>query len=375
MAILFTRADNDYIDCTPVGFGSTTSCTIFFTAYLDALAVNQQFFTPANAGATEFRFSVQAQSAGGGRLRVVTKEVTTGNMIWDRTGGPSDATWFRLAIAFDSADADNPDFVLDGSDDSSNWSISSGSGGSYSSGIGLLRLGNGSGASNQALNGRMQEIAIWNRILTIPEMQVLTDLNGPSALSNPQNLDFYAPLRNTSEYMDWAGGNSFATGGASDAADTPHTKVYYPAPVFYSFPATAGGVTRAPTKGTVSIAGQAVAAKQDQREAPTAGTLSIAGQAVTLTLNVREAPPTGIVAIAGQSAALALNIREAPALGIVAIAGVQTTVKQDINKVPSQGSIVLAGTQPTVSVGIKLGTGALTLAGVQTTLTLRGHLH
>ncbi len=123
-------------------------------------------------------------------------------------------------------------------------------------------------------------------------------------------------------------------------------------------------IVETPSSGALTLLGIQPTVAVTQDVAPGAGILTLVGVQAQLLVGPSIAPTSGTLTLAGQLARLEIGL--APNVGVLSLAGVQV-ILNDIVKTPSPGALTLLGIQPTVAVtqDVAPGAGILTLAGVQ----------
>jgi hypothetical protein len=132
----------------------------------------------------------------------------------------SDSTWLKFVITYASVDATtDPLFYKNGVADTVTERLGP-SGSRATSSSDFVTVGANSnfyGPNNEFWDGRLAEVAIWNRALTSAEAIAVS--GGMSARSVPDGLLFYAPLANGE--ADLVGKSTAVVTGTTDSVHPP----------------------------------------------------------------------------------------------------------------------------------------------------------
>ncbi len=189
-----------YMDTGTTGyrevFWSGGSFNANFHTFVQHDTNNTDFAFMANWGTTDGRWHITRDSVDTWTNHVITYDfgATTNDPIWYRNGVSQSVTEIGTPAGTAGHTADD----------------------------GTLTIGAYDDGSTEYWLGRIAELAIWNRLLTAAEAEILGD--GFSPLFIPNGLVYYTPLiRNVS---DLKSGNS---GTITNALVTPHPRIIYPA--------------------------------------------------------------------------------------------------------------------------------------------------
>lgn len=135
---------------------------------------------------------------------------------------PSDSTWTNDVWTYDfGSSANDPVAYRNGSSVTVTERVTPSGSADYAKDVANLAIGSYSDGSGEYWDGKIAELAIWNRILTAAEAAILGD--GYSPLFIPNGLVFYAPMiRNV---QDLKSGN---TGTITGATVANHPRIIYP---------------------------------------------------------------------------------------------------------------------------------------------------
>lgn len=170
-AAQFTRANSEWLSKTDNAGLSTGDIdfTVALWVYLDTSAATEQFVAGkwAGVGGREWLIRVQTNKF---RFLVVQAADSVQKTVIS-TLGPSTATWYHLIATYDAA-ADTMSLYVNNGTADTTASVSG-----PPDTAGALFLGGENGAAN-FLNGRIDEMGFWKRVLTSQER---TDLYGGGA--------------------------------------------------------------------------------------------------------------------------------------------------------------------------------------------------
>jgi len=146
---------------------------------------------------------------------------STGTGSWS-ISKPSTGSWVHLCYTYDAGSTgNNPVIYKDGASQSITERETPS--GTYSYSQTNFYLGSDSG-SGQYHDGRMAEIAIWDRVLTSGEVAILGDAYSP--LFIPNGLVLYLPLMGrTSPEIELIGGSN---GTLTETSAISHPRIIYP---------------------------------------------------------------------------------------------------------------------------------------------------
>lgn len=244
MAYDFDGANDNivYGDLPTLSDATSLSCSVW--VWNDAITADMTVVTnfDSTAGNAGYRLYFDDVGSISGRTDVY-------NVVVDETNGAG-GTPVRIESATNSAKANQWQHVFTGAEAGSAtglqiWIDGAEDANSPASLAALADLGNSNapwtigenpsaGAADR--DGRVAELAFWNRILTDDEILILS--KGFSPLFIKKGLIFYAPLvRNTGDVKNGA------TGTATGAVPIDHPRIIYPKSYFGTFVPGAGAAT------------------------------------------------------------------------------------------------------------------------------------
>jgi len=223
---------NDNIDFGGIDViddATTLTCSVWVIN--DALTADMNIVANTSITTDGFRLYFDDVGSVSGRTNVyniyVAETVAAGssnNRVESATNSALQDTWQHICFSAEVGSATGLELWIDGVEDANSPSSLSALGnlGSAATNEGT-RLGEtpGGGADR---NGKLAEVAFWNRILTDAEKVILS--KGFSPLFIPNGLIFYAPLigRGSAE-PDIKGGKSGTLAGTANFA---HPRIIYP---------------------------------------------------------------------------------------------------------------------------------------------------
>lgn len=242
MAIDF-NGSTDRIDwVTPYNHGGNAwSASVW--VYLDITSASQYVFTGQFNTNANRAFLIWINSSD----YLNTFQDDTGDgQYQNRASGDtvSSGSWFNFISTWDGTwgDATTMHIYKDGVEVSSYSSSQNGTGTAASSDSDFS-VGGRISDDLRNLDGKLAEVALWNRELTSGEITGLATGYAPIFFSN--GLKFYSTLMNKNDSNCKITGTAAVFDGCSNYS---HPPIIYPVPAFYSIPtATAGG--NAPTGG------------------------------------------------------------------------------------------------------------------------------
>ncbi len=200
MAIEFTGASGQNINFeNSANVYGLSQKTISFWINLDSVAANTNFaiaLYDETAPYTDEAWSIIFGIDGAGDFLFAENFAVQEGQWTIATGTLSIGTWYHIVITFDnSSSANNPFAYINGSsvafveDLTPSGSANSGTGG-------LLRIGSGTTSLN-AIDGKLQDVRIYNRILSANEIETLANSKCLKTVIN--GLVFWAPMWGTND--------------------------------------------------------------------------------------------------------------------------------------------------------------------------------
>jgi hypothetical protein len=142
-----------------------------------------------------------------------------GTGTWDKAA-PATNEWHHIIVTYDSgADTNNPEFYYDGSIETPTESSAPVT--TANTNTAAYVIGNRGNDNARNWDGRLAEFAIWDRILTLPEIEAV-GMQGYSPLFFPNSLTEYIPMVRAN------GSRRLAIPTITGTAVQPHPKVIYP---------------------------------------------------------------------------------------------------------------------------------------------------
>lgn len=217
---------DDRIDWANVFTTSGQALTIACWLYPDSLnQANQQYiFNGSVGGGAGTVFDIQDNSSDAGGLRFVRITDATAKFRNSSTGTLTTGTWQHVLVTDDgSLTGTNTRMYRDGTEVA--YGGNGNGSGTESTANGLWNVGGRSADNVRNLNGRLAEMAVWNRVLGADEITALG--KGWSPLFFPNGLRFYTPLWGNTTESNYLGAASTTTVGTIKQ-DHPQKSLIYP---------------------------------------------------------------------------------------------------------------------------------------------------
>jgi hypothetical protein len=211
MAVEFTGVNGQGITFQPVtAANNLQEKTVSFLFYADAFgnidcfvskwydSVNSGWYIDANTGAGTI-----------GKIRFhQTWSGALYSAVWNMDVAPSTEAWHNLAITYNySSDANNPVFYLDGTSVAITEGVAPS--GTVVADTNTIKIG-WDLSDDTTINGKLQDVRIYNRIITATEVEILAKSRCQNVVLN--GLVFWAPLNGAAGLPSFEG----ATMGASN---------------------------------------------------------------------------------------------------------------------------------------------------------------
>lgn len=219
---------DDRIDWANVFTTSGQALTVAAWLYPDDLnrATQQYIFHgTASGGGVGTVFGIMDNSANAGGLRFVRITSATAKARTSSTSILTAGVWQHVAMTDDgSLTAANCILYRDGTEVGSYGETLNGSG-TETTANSTWSLGGRTLDNNRNLNGRLAEVGVWNRQLSVYEILALG--KGWSPLLIPNGLRFYTPLWGNTSESNYLGAASTTTVGTIKQ-DHPQKSLIYP---------------------------------------------------------------------------------------------------------------------------------------------------
>ena len=200
MAVEFTGIANQKIDYgTNANVYGLTQKSISFWVYLDSVSANVYRIISLfddTAPYTEEGWGVALGVDGSGDL-LFSQNFSVQEGQWSiPVGTLATGAWYNIIIAFDDSSAvNNPSFYVNGSLVANVEDLTP-SGSTATGTNGALRIGS-SGTGTLTLDGLIQDVRIYNRILSASEIEILANSKCMKTVMN--GLVFWAPMWGTND--------------------------------------------------------------------------------------------------------------------------------------------------------------------------------
>lgn len=210
----------DYISITKSTAATDLSVYSYsFHAFVDSTATtNRCVFWMG--GSWEFTFGNFVQTNSGLGKMTMRAGFSTTPALWSVT--QTNGQWQNHVITYDQSSSTNdPLWYLDGTSTTVTENVAPSGTSNAAQDLAAFKIGAGHDGSYEYFDGKIAELAIWNRILTAGEAAILG--KGFSPLFIPNGLVFYAPMIRS--IPDMKSGN---VGTATNAVVFPHPRIIYP---------------------------------------------------------------------------------------------------------------------------------------------------
>lgn len=213
----FNGTSSDYIDVTlTTAQQGLSTITYSMWIYFDSVAQYRTVFRRLDSSAQDFRIEFDD---GWGMALIIPWSGAPGYGAWS-VAKPSTGGWHHLFVSYDYGSTTN-DPVIKVDNVSSSFIERQAPSGSPTNDATTLRLGGNIGL-DQMLDGRLAEVAVWNRVLTTDEATMLSKGFAPTFIR--RGLVQYSPIVGKTE-TELANRATVTVNGTAAIA---HPRIYYP---------------------------------------------------------------------------------------------------------------------------------------------------
>jgi hypothetical protein len=350
----------DYADSTDF---SGQAQTFAFWTYPEDIGVSQAYQYFLHKGLSDDSFGLVLGTANGsnGVIRLLAVGITN----LDRRSVASTLVanvWQHFVVTWDgSTTAANVKIYKNGTEVSYGTTTN---GATLSAYTGGFSIGGRKTDDLRNLNGRMADVARWNRVLSASEIALLAA--GYSAGHT---------LRGRTHYMPLVRGTQDVSGGFVETLDgtavVDHPRILLPSRSAYAVTSIAG-YALAVGAGSSALSGQTVSTKYGRNLSAAVGAHAYTGVSVTLARGLRAAVAAGAHVLSGQAASLLRGYRAPADTGAHTHTGVAVSLVRKLIAAVAAGAYSVAGQAVTLTKAAAAGAYSMAVGAGSYLMTGRG---